>query len=181
MDLNDFDEYGWKKSNKPWKSMQERFCPDFKDKVGEKKKNKIIKSLSPSLFDIAKDKERNATPAEKDIVASVENSPNAGTVIKRTILHDEDLDIFISKLDYLSDYQKRQIAFAVKSVIKQHSHDGRQFQETSYEDIISHIKRYCLAKSKKTGNYFCLRGDNLEDVEAVNKVCEELMKRYANK
>ena len=52
---------------------------------------------------------------------------------------------------------------------------------TSYEDIISHIKRYCLAKSKKTGDYFCLRGDNLEDVEAVNKVCEELMKRYANK
>ena len=37
--------------------MQERFCPDFKDKVGEKKKNKIIKSLSPSLFDIATDKE----------------------------------------------------------------------------------------------------------------------------
>ena len=181
MDLNDFDEYGWKKSNKPWKSMQERFCPDFKDKVGEKKKNKIIKSLSPSLFDIAKDKERNATPAEKDIVASIENSPNAGTVIKRTILHDEDLDIFISKLDYLSDYQKRQIAFAVKRVIIQHSHGGRQFLETSYEDIISHIKRYCLAKSKKTGDYFCLRGDNLEDVEAVNKVCEELMKRYANK
>ena len=96
-------------------------------------------------------------------------------------IHDEDLDIFISKLDYLSDYQKRQIAFAVKRVIIQHSHDGRQSLETSYEDIISHIKRYCLAKSKKTGTYFCLRGDNLEDVEAVNKVCEELMKRYANK
>ena len=96
-------------------------------------------------------------------------------------IRDEDLDIFISKLDYLSDYQKRQIAFAVKRVIIQHSHGGRQFLETSYEDIISHIKRYCLAKSKKTGDYFCLRGDNLEDVEAVNKVCEELMKRYANK
>ena len=40
MDLNDFEEYGWKKSNKPWKSMQERFCPDFKDKVGEKRKTR---------------------------------------------------------------------------------------------------------------------------------------------
>lgn len=181
MDLNDFDEYGWKKSNKPWKSMQERFCPDFKDKVGEKKKNKIIKNPSPSLFDIAKDKDRNATPAEKDIIASIENSPNDGTVIKRTILHDEDLDIFISKLDYLSDYQKDQITSAVKRVILMHSPGGRCSHETNAEDIISHIGRYCLAKSQKTGDYFCLRGDNTEDVDAVNKVCEELKKRYANK
>lgn len=181
MDLNDFDEYGWKKSNKPWKSMQERFCPDFKDKVGEKKKNKIIKNPSPSLFDIAKDKDRNATPAEKDIIASIENSPNDGTVIKRTILHDEDLDIFISKLDYLSDYQKDQIMSAVKRVILMHSPSGRCSHETNAEDIISHIGRYCLAKSQKTGDYFCLRGDNTEDVDAVNKVCEELKKRYANK
>lgn len=36
MDLNDFDEYGWKKSNKPWKSMQERFCPDYNVRVGQK-------------------------------------------------------------------------------------------------------------------------------------------------
>lgn len=181
MDLNDFDEYGWKKSNKPWKSMQERFCPDFKDKVGGKKKNKIIKNPSPSLFDIAKDKDRNATPAEKDIIASIENSPNDGTVIKRTILHDEDLDIFISKLDYLSDYQKDQIMSAVKRVILMHSPGGRCSHETNAEDIISHIGRYCLAKSQKTGDYFCLRGDNTEDVDAVNKVCEELKKRYANK
>lgn len=37
MDLNDFDEYGWKKSNKPWKSMQERFCPDYNARVGSKR------------------------------------------------------------------------------------------------------------------------------------------------
>ena len=181
MDLNDFEEYGWKKSNKPWKSMQERFCPDFKDKVGEKKKNKIIKNPSPSLFDIAKDKDRNATPAEKDIIASIENSPNGGTVIRRPILHEEDLGAFISMLDYLSDYQKDQITSAVKRVILMHSPGGRCSHETNAEDIISHIGRYCLAKSQKTGDYFCLRGDNTEDVDAVNKVCEELKKRYANK
>lgn len=154
MDLNDFEEYGWKKSNKPWKSMQERFCPDFKDKVGEKKKNKIIKNPSPSLFDIAKDKDRNATPAEKDIIASIENSPNGGTVIRRPILHEEDLGAFISMLDYLSDYQKDQITSAVKRVILMHSPGGRCSHETNAEDIISHIGRYCLAKSQKTGTIF---------------------------
>ena len=62
-----------------------------------------------------------------------------------------------------------------------HSPGGRCSHETNAEDIISHIGRYCLAKSQKTGDYFCLRGDNTEDIDAVNKVCEELKKRYANK
>ena len=114
-------------------------------------------------------------------VSHIEHSPNGGTVIKRSILHDEDLGTFIYKLNYLNDYQKGQIISAVKRVIHMHSPGGRCSHETNAEDIISHIGRYCLAKSQKTGDYFCLRGDNTEDIDAVNKVCEELKKRYANK
>lgn len=114
-------------------------------------------------------------------VSHIEHSPNGGTIIKRPILHDEDLGTFIYKLDYLNDYQKGQIISAVKRVIHMHSPGGRCSHETNAEDIISHIGRYCLAKSQKTGDYFCLRGDNTEDIDAVNKVCEELKKRYANK
>lgn len=114
-------------------------------------------------------------------VSHIEHFPNGGTVIRRPILHEEDLGAFISMLDYLSDYQKDQITSAVKRVILMHSPGGRCSHETNAENIISHIGRYCLAKSQKTGDYFCLRGDNTEDVDAVNKVCEELKKRYANK
>lgn len=111
----------------------------------------------------------------------IELSPNGGTVIQRPILHDEDLCAFISKFDYLSDYQKERILSAVKRVIHMHSPGGRCSHETNAEDIISHIGKYCLAKSKKTGDYFCLRGDTNKDIEAVNKVCEELRNRYADK
>lgn len=55
MDLNDFDEYGWKKSNKPWKSMQERFCPDYNARVGSKKSMSGKAKETPSLFDSIKE------------------------------------------------------------------------------------------------------------------------------
>ena len=126
-------------------------------------------------------REKKVSTSNMTDVSQIEHSPNGGTVIKRPILHDEDLGTFIYKLDYLNDYQKGQIISAVKRVIHMHSPGGRCSHETNAEDIISHIGRYCLAKSQKTGDYFCLRGDNTEDVDAVNKVCEELKKRYANK
>lgn len=126
-------------------------------------------------------REKKVSTSNMTDVSHIEHSPNGGTVIKRSILHDEDLDTFIYKLDYLNDYQKGQIISAVKRVIHMHSPGGRCSHETNAEDIISHIGRYCLAKSQKTGDYFCLRGDNTEDIDAVNKVCEELKKRYANK
>ena len=55
MDLNDFDDYGWKKSNKPWKSMQERFCPDYNVRVGQKKSISRKAKETPSLFDEIKE------------------------------------------------------------------------------------------------------------------------------
>lgn len=126
-------------------------------------------------------REKKVSTSNMTDVSHIEHSPNGGTVIKRSILHDEDLGTFIYKLDYLNDYQKGQIISAVKRVIHMHSPGGRCSHETNAEDIISHIGRYCLAKSQNTGDYFCLRGDNTEDIDAVNKVCEELKKRYANK
>lgn len=126
-------------------------------------------------------REKKVSTSNMTDVSHIEHSPNGGTVIKRPILHDEDLGTFIYRLDYLNDYQKGQIISAVKRVIHMHSPGGRCSHETNAEDIISHIGRYCLAKSQKTGDYFCLRGDNTEDIDAVNKVCEELKKRYANK
>ena len=69
MDLNDFDEYGWKKSNKPWKSMQERFCPDYNVRVGQKNiiKGKAKETLS--LFDGIKDGVQQATQTAKNYFA----------------------------------------------------------------------------------------------------------------
>lgn len=65
MDLNDFDEYGWKKSNKPWKSMQERFCPDYNVRVGQKKHTNGKVKESPSLFDVARRSSTNCSNSEK--------------------------------------------------------------------------------------------------------------------
>lgn len=55
MDLNDFGEYGWKKSNKPWKSMQERFFPDYNARVGIQKGISGKAKETPSLFDSKKE------------------------------------------------------------------------------------------------------------------------------
>ena len=61
MDLNDFDEYGWKKSNKPWKSMQERFFPDYNARVGTQKGISGKAKETPSLFDSIKKGNQQAT------------------------------------------------------------------------------------------------------------------------
>lgn len=61
MDLNDFDEYGWKKSNKPWKSMQERFSPDYNARVGTQKGIGGKAKETPSLFDSIKEGNQQVT------------------------------------------------------------------------------------------------------------------------
>lgn len=69
MDLSDFDEYGWKKSNKPWKSMQERFCPDFNVQVVQRKGIRGKAKETPSLFDGMKEGNQQATQTAKKYFA----------------------------------------------------------------------------------------------------------------
>lgn len=88
-------------------------------------------------------------------VSPIEYSINCGTIIKRTILHDEDFGVFISRIDYISNYQKGQITTAVRNVIIQHSHGGRQSQEDSTDNIS--YKKYCFANSKRTIDYLLTR------------------------
>lgn len=190
-----FTEY-IKENLKTAKAQKETFkhfgFGEDKDKKSTKLKTRVESDLFPSMDkqDAVGSEETTSTKKMGEIkvstsympdVSHIELSPNGGTVIKRSILHDEDLGAFISKLDYLSDYQKDKIMAAAKSVILMHSPGGRCSHETNAEDIISHIGKYCLAKSQKTRDYFCLRGDTNKDIEAVNKVCEELSNRYADK
>lgn len=190
-----FTEY-IKENLKTGKAQKETFkhfgFGEDKDKKSTKLKTRVESDLFPSMDkqDAVGSEETTSTKKMGEIkvstsympdVSHIELSPNGGTVIKRSILHDEDLGAFISKLDYLSDYQKEKIMAAAKSVILMHSPGGRCSHETNAEDIISHIGKYCLAKSQKTRDYFCLRGDTNKDIEAVNKVCEELSNRYADK
>lgn len=186
-----FTEY-IKENLKTGKAQKETF-KHFGFGENKDKKSKKLKTRAESDLFFPMDKqdavgseetymrEKKVSTSNIADVSHIEHSPNGGTVIKRPIFHDEDLGTFIYKLDYLNDYQKGQIISAVKKVIHMHSPCGRCSHETNAEDIISHIGKYCLAKSQKTGDYFCLRGDNTEDIDAVNKVCEELKKRYANK
>ena len=190
-----FTEY-IKENLKTGKAQKETFkhfgFGEEKDKKSTKLKTRVESDLFPSMDkqDAVGSEETTSTKKMGEIkvstsympdVSHIELSPNGGTVIKRSILHDEDLGAFISKLDYLSDYQKEKIMAAAKSVILMHSPGGRCSHETNAEDIISHIGKYCLAKSQKTRDYFCLRRDTNKDIEAVNKVCEELSNRYADK
>lgn len=190
-----FTEY-IKENLKTVKAQKETFkhfgFGENKDKKSTKFKSIAESDLFPSMDkqDAVGSEETTSTKNMGEIkvstsympdVSHIELSQNGGTIIKRSILHDEDLGAFISKLDYLSDYQKDKIMAAAKSVILMHSPGGRCSHETNAEDIISHIGKYCLAKSQKTGDYFCLRGDTNKDIEAVNKVCEELRNRYADK
>lgn len=164
-----------------------------------KKKGKPNKKgIEPELFssmgkqDAIEDEENNTTSVEKvnENVSSVSNyrgtSPTEDfskeeIVNKADILSDQFLVVFIRNLDYLNDYQKKQISYAAEKVIKMHSPGGRQSHETRPEQIISHLKSYCLAKSRDKGDYFCLHGDDARDIEAVNRVCEDLYIRYADR
>lgn len=172
-----FKHFGFgENKDKKSKKLKTRAESDLSSSMDKQDAVRIEKTTSTKYM-----REKNVSTSNMTDVLHMEHSPNDGTVIKSPILHDEDLGTFIYKLDYLNDYQKGQIISAVKRVIHMHSPGGRCSHETNAEDIISHIGRYCLAKSQKTGDYFCLRGDNTEDIDAVNKVCEELKKRYANK
>lgn len=52
-DLNDFEEYGWSKNNKPWKTMQEHFCPDYNQRNGKpiKKRTQTKNLVQLDIFD----------------------------------------------------------------------------------------------------------------------------------
>lgn len=78
-DLSGYYDYGWKKNNKPWKSMRERFCPDYNVKVGFKKKNNNTNDVpkeSPSLFD-------GTTEGSQQIVQTVKNI-HLGSIAQET-------------------------------------------------------------------------------------------------
>lgn len=155
------------------------------------------KGIEPEPFssmgkqDAIEDEENNTTSVEKfkENVSGVSNfrgtSPTEDfskeeIVNKADILSDPFLSTFICNLEYLNEYQKKQISNAAEKVIKMHSPGGSQSHETRKEQIFSHLRNYCLAKSPDTGDYFCLRGDNSKDVEAVNRICEDLINRYAD-
>lgn len=158
----------------------------------------ITKSVESDLFssmdmqDAIRNEETNTASVEKveENISSASNfrgtSPTEGFVKeggvnKTDILSDQLLVVFIRNLDYLNDYQKKQISYAAEKVIKMHSPGGSQSHETRKEQILSHLRNYCFLKSQKTGDYFYLRGDDIRDVEAVNRVCEDLNNRYADR
>jgi len=110
MELNDFDEYGWSKSNKPWKSMQEYFCPDYNEKVGQKKRTtKKKQEQSPSFFDKMKEgfhgvfdmitdlKENEDAPKEtKPSEKKLDMSPTS-----QLLINDDNIILFIQALPYV--------------------------------------------------------------------------------
>ena len=118
-----FTEY-IKENLKTGKAQKETFkhfgFGEEKDKKSTKLKTRVESDLFPSMDkqDAVGSEETTSTKKMGEIkvstsympdVSHIELSPNGGTVIKRSILHDEDLGAFISKLDYLSDYQKEKI------------------------------------------------------------------------
>lgn len=167
------------------------------NKPGKKAKSSKTKTEA-DLFtfmdkqNVVGNEEINCLPTEKvreetTNVPSISSISHTGhysseeSAVNASILKDRFLVSFISSLDYLSDYQKKKIEQAIENVIKMHLPSGSQSHETRNEQIISHLRRYCLATSLKTGDYFCLRKDTPADVEAVNKVCEDLINRYADR
>ncbi|UKI24498.1 MAG: hypothetical protein L6U61_09175 [Bacteroidales bacterium] len=89
MDLNDFDEYGWKKSNKPWKSIQERFCPDYNARVGTQKGISRKAKETPSLFDSIKESNQQTSPT-----ASIAQTMDLEQNMSHSIREDEKSNAF---------------------------------------------------------------------------------------
>lgn len=174
------EHYGFMESKikKTGNSNKKRMEPELFSSMDKQDSTEIEETKTTSVEKV----EENASSATNLRETSpIEGFSNEEIVSKADILSDPLLVAFIKNLDYLNDYQKKQIAYAAEKVVKMHSPGGRQSHETRPEQIIPHLRSYCLAKSQNTGDYFCLRGDNARDIEAVNRVCEDLDNRYADR
>lgn len=98
MDLSDFEEYGWKKSNKPWKSMKDRFCPDYNVRVRQQKAIREKAKETPSLFDGIKQGIQQATQTAKKYFAG-----NASSTMDFGQNESEQVNTPVNVLLFVSD------------------------------------------------------------------------------
>lgn len=92
-ELNDFGEYGWSKSNKPWKLMQEHLIPDYEQCIRKSPKKR--------------DSSKLATISERDLFDSISNDDktkesalkeNKYSTAERVLVYDDNCWSFIQQI-----------------------------------------------------------------------------------
>lgn len=180
MDLSHFDEYGWKKSNKPWKSMQERFCPDYNVRAGLKKKNintNDVPKESPSLFD-------RMTEGHQQIIQTTKNR-HSGSIAQGMIFeqnNSEQMNIPMNAHPFVSD---RKCWDLLQNIVDQ------SLRKEFYRDLKWFQDEY--AKGEQSKYYAHASRENNPAIEAflryikkkdyansldMNKISEQLHKIY---
>ena len=160
-DLNDFDEYGWSKNNKPWKTMQEHFCPDYKDRVGQKKKaTKKKEDNSPSIFDLVPEGMKNTIQSFKEVFVGTKDSsqnppkeekqPTAPNTAPSDALfiNDSNVIAFLDTLPYVKGSHYDEIKKGILNIQKgyqpggKYAKGGEKESDPANKQVIKHLGHY---------------------------------------
>lgn len=185
-DLNDFDEYGWSKNNKPWKTMQEHFCPDYKEKVGQKKKvTKKSEDNSPSFFDLVPEGIKETLQTVKDVFVgskdSVKESKNENKEVTITstepsssmFINDNNVIAYLDTLQYVKGSHYEEIKKGIINIQKgyqpggKYAKGGEKESDPANKQVIKHLGNYITYIDKSPS--FC---------SIVQRLQQDLLIRY---
>lgn len=164
-DLNDFDSFGWSKNNKPWKTMQEKFCPDYKAKVGEKKAASSKKQETTSGFfgkalDVAGNIIDNAKEAivrsfevaiEEEKTVSKETQSKINTAPSSTeFINDTNIIHYLQTLNYIDSKEFEKLSRDILYIQKEYQPGGKYAKggpkesDPSNKQVIKHLGNLVL-------------------------------------
>ena len=179
-DLSGYYDYGWKKNNKPWKSMQERFCPNYNVRAGFKKKNNDINDdpkESPSLFE-------GMTEGSQQIVQTVKNR-QSGSIAQGTNFEQNNSEQMNAPVNAHSFVSDRKCWDLLQNIVHQ------SLRKEFYIDLKWFQDEY--AKGEQSKYYAHASRENYPSIEAflryikkkeyaifldMNKISEQLHKIY---
>lgn len=171
MDLTYFEEYGWKKPNKPWKSMQEHYVPDYNQRIGKaaKKQNQSKKPIQQEkgLFSGISEELHNLHPINATSVNFVDDTNASNFILSRSYLPNEVRDVLEKKIiSFQKDYAPNGYYY------------GREDSPRTNDNTIKHFINKCTYTKGENPSWIPVTEENKALLERLK---QELYDRYANR
>ena len=166
-DLNDFDAFGWSKNNKPWKTMQEKFCPDYKARVGVKKSSTSRQAeTSSGLFGKALDVANNIIDNAKEAIArsfeatsddekaSSNEAQSNITPSSTEFIDDKNIISFLRTLNYIDSKEFEKLSRDILFIQKEYQPGGKYAKggpkesDPSNKQVIKHLGNLILMNNR---------------------------------
>lgn len=164
-DLSKYVDYGWSKNNKPWKTIQQRFCPCYNDSINQKGKRLKRNNETLPLFD-----NQEIEVPEESIVAT-----------SNLFVNDKNVSAFILSCTYLPTIIREKLSKKVISFQKGYAPGGKYHANsldnpTDNFSTIEHFKRWCFYDK---GIYPPIIEKTDDNFKFFSQLKNDLIKRYA--